>query len=151
MSNAVQFSKAYKEVLEILKYIPKQDYDKIPKYILENMEKKQDKEYKYEVVKFKEFEQQEMLRETEAILSVLFREYWATEEQRKWLEQKEYLEKRKIEEEKRKNYIPANNIFIKEENNINKNSHENSLQEIKEDNFMKKLIIKIKNFLKNRS
>jgi len=153
-----QFSKAYKEVLEILKYIPKQDYDKVPKYIIENMEKEQDREYKYNVTEFKNFERQEMLKETEAILSVLFREYWATEEQRKWIYEKERLEKRKFEQEKSKSYNSLNDMFLTVKNDMNENHleekiiknniQENKLQEIKKDNFWQKVITKIKKLLK---
>lgn len=147
-----QFPKAYREVLEILKYIPEEDYNKIPRYIVENMEKEQDKEYNYNVTEFRNFEKQEMLQETEAILSVLFREYWATEEQRNWIYEKESLEKRKIEEEKTKNYTPLNDIFQKndvkgeqlEETIIKNYTKETRLQKNKEVNLLQKIVMQIR-------
>ena len=39
------YSKAYVEVLEILKYIPKEDLEKVPKDIMYTLEKCADKEY----------------------------------------------------------------------------------------------------------
>ena len=151
-----QFPKAYKETLEILKYVPKREYNKIPKYIIENMEKEQDLQYDYEVTEFKNFEQQKMLRETEAILLVLFRDYWATEEQKKWIVEK--LEKTKIESEKSKNYKPLNDIFEKEkngdkrkeiqENGAESNIQEKQLCEIRTNNIMQKIIEKLKIFFK---
>lgn len=36
MINEALFPKAYKEVLEILKYIPADEYNKIPKEIIQN-------------------------------------------------------------------------------------------------------------------
>lgn len=161
LSKIKQFPKAYKEVLEILKYIPKQDYQKIPKYIIANMEKEQDMEYEYRVTEFQNFDKQEMLKETEAVLLILFREYWATEEQRNWIKDKERLEKRKIELDKIKNYTPLNDIFAKDvnigdktclkENIVENNIQENQLREIERDSFMQKLIAKIKKIFKDRS
>ena len=83
MISEALFPKAYKEVLEILKYIPVDEYNKIPKEIIQNMEEKQDNEYQYMVTNFENFNEQPMLKETEAILSVFYRDYWATTEERK--------------------------------------------------------------------
>lgn len=151
-----QFPKAYKEILEILKYVPEQEYNKIPRYIIENMEKEQDLQHVYEVTEFENFEEQKMIKETEVILYVLFRDYWATEEQKRWLCEKERLEKIKIEREKSANYKPLNDIFEKKKSdfkvkeiqeNITKNNiQENQLCERKTGNFMQKLIDKIKMF-----
>ena len=148
-----QFPKAYREVLEILKYIPRQEYDKIPKYIIENMEKEQDLQYSYEVTEFKNFEQQKMLKETEAILLVLFRKYWATEEQGKWIDEKERLEIIKIEQEISKSYKPLNEIFINEKNELKEKQIKNIIQEnqlckVEENTFLKGIMKKIKIFFK---
>ena len=102
--------KAYKECLEILKFISEADVKKIPNYIIENMSKEMDSEYQYNVNHIHDFENQEMLDETKAILAVLFRDYWATEEQRKKIKIKENYDLQLLEEVKRKKYNP-NNIF----------------------------------------
>ena len=104
MINDLLLPKAYVEVLEILKYIPIEDYNKIPYEIIENMKLNIDKEYKYAVTHFDNFQEQEMLKETEMILAVLFRDYWATEEQRKKIFEQEKHELNLLEEEKRKLY-----------------------------------------------
>ena len=96
--------KAYTEVLEILKLISRDDYEKIPKYIIENMGKEKDISYKYEVSYIDDFQKQKMLKETEAILAVFYREYWATEEQKKKIQEIEILERKIAEEEKIKKY-----------------------------------------------
>ena len=41
------YPKAYKEVIEILKYVPEIDYNKIPKYLIEKFEKDAEKDYNY--------------------------------------------------------------------------------------------------------
>ncbi|MBQ8299157.1 MAG: hypothetical protein IJX99_04715 [Clostridia bacterium] len=89
MINIKLLPKAYTEVLEILKYVNKEDYEKIPRYIIENMEKEKDIEYQYSVTNFIDFNEQEMMKETEVILAVLFRDYWATKEQKMIIRAKE--------------------------------------------------------------
>lgn len=104
MINKEMLPKAYNEVLEILKLISRDDYEKIPKYIIENMEYEKDISYKYEVSYIDDFQKQKMLKETEAILAVFYREYWATEEQKKKIQEIEILERKIAEEEKIKKY-----------------------------------------------
>lgn len=104
MINKELLPKAYTEVLEILKLISRDDYDKVPKYIIENMEQERDNSYKFEVDSLNDFSRQEMLKETEAILAVFYREYWATEEQKKKIQEIEILERKIAEEEKIKKY-----------------------------------------------
>lgn len=104
MINKELLPKAYTEVLEILKHVPKSDYEKIPKYIIENMEHEKDISYKYEVCYIDDFSRQEMLKETEAILAVFYRDYWTTEEQKKKIQEIELLERKIAEEEKIKKY-----------------------------------------------
>lgn len=119
MIDKLLIPKAYVEVLEILKHIPMSDYNKIPNEIIENMQLNADKEYKYIVTHFDDFQEQEMLQETETILAVLFRDYWATEEQRKKILEKEKYDLNVLEEEKKKIYNP-DNIFKR----ANKNTEE---------------------------
>ena len=53
--------KAYKEVYEILKYIPEEDYKKIPKSMIKVIKKGMDKSYDFKVTEFEDFQKQEML------------------------------------------------------------------------------------------
>ena len=147
MIDKLLMPKAYVEVLEILKHIPTEDYNKIPNEILENMKLNADKEYKYLVTHFDNFQEQEMLKETETILSVLFRDYWATEEQRKKILEKEKYDLNVLEQEKREIYNP-NNIFKKGNKDeyidleISESNANISLTEYKETFF-----VRLKNFI----
>lgn len=98
--------KAYVEVLEILKYIPWEEYNKIPSEIIENMQKNKDNDYKYIVTDFDNFQEQKMLKETETILAVMFEDYWATEEERLNIRKKDQYELNILEEKKREIYNP---------------------------------------------
>ena len=147
MISEALFPKAYKEILEILKYIPVDEYNKIPKNIIKNMEKKQDKQYQYEVTNLENFNNQPMLRETEAILSVLYRDYWATAEEKKKIRDKEKSEIEVLEIEKKEKYNP-DDLFKKKINLNNENTVKDlSIIEVKE-SVIKRLISRIKKFLK---
>lgn len=149
MINEKMLPKAYKEVLEILKYIPREDYDKIPKNIIRKFKKEQDIEYFYQVTEFADFNKQRMLEETEIILSVLYRDYWADKNRKKIICAMEMQEKRKIEEEKSKNYVSLNNIFQKEEITRNENI-EKQLVSVEKENFFKKIIKEIIKFFQKK-
>ena len=98
--------KAYTEVLEILNNISKEEYKKVPKELIELYELKKDKQYKFEITYFEDFENQKILDETKAILAVLFRDYWATEKQREKIILNEKYQINIQEEQKRKEYNP---------------------------------------------
>ena len=142
------YPKAYKEVIEILKYVPKESVNKIPQILIDTFKSKMDVNYKFEVDINKGFEEQELLEETNAILANIFRDYWATPHQKERIEAKEQYDRQMEEEEKRAQYNP-DDIFKKEEinNKIEKNTQEsnNNLPiEVKKEKFYEKII----NFLK---
>ena len=63
MINKMMLHKAYTEVLEILKLISKDAYDKVPKYIIENMEQERDNSYKFEVNSLNDFSKQKIIKQ----------------------------------------------------------------------------------------
>lgn len=106
------YRKAYKEVIEILKYLPKEKVDLIPKEMIEMFKSKQDESYIFEIDSSKSFGEQDLLEETKAILANIFRDYWATSDQRTRILAHENYERHQIEKEKREKYNP-NEIFKK--------------------------------------
>ena len=108
------YHKAYVEVLEVLKYIPKEDFEKVPKDIIETLENKKDMEYKYKLNKDVAFENQILMKETKAILANFFRDYWATPEQRNAIKEKE--RKEEWEEEQNKIKIDYDAVFKRNTN-----------------------------------
>lgn len=108
------YNKAYKEVLEILKYMSDGDVNKVPKDMIETFEVKQDKNHIFEVDTEKSIEEQNLLEETKDILANIFRDYWATEEQKQKIIARENFEREKLELEKREKYNP-DKIFEKKE------------------------------------
>ena len=140
------YHKAYKEVIEILKYIPQESVNKIPKTMLETFEKKMDKDYVFNVDINKSFEEQNLLEETKDIFAVIFRDYWATPYQRERIKAKEKYDRQKIEEEKANKYNPDDIFKNKEKDNVGVNN--NLPVEIKKENFFKKLISFIKKIIR---
>lgn len=138
------YSKAYKEVIEILNYVPKESIDKIPETMLEVFRTKMDKNWDFKVDINKSFEEQNLLDETKAIFANIFRDYWATPYQKERIEAKEKYDRQKIEEEKEEKYNP-NDLFKKKKMETNKESEEkeeikNLPIEVKKENFYEKII-----------
>lgn len=140
------YYKAYKEVIEILKYMPQESVNKIPKKMLETFEKKMNKDYIFKVDTNKNFEEQNLLEETKDIFAVIFRDYWATPYQRERIKEKEKYDRQKIEEEKADKYNPDDILKNKEKDNAVVNN--NLPVEIKKENFLKKLISFIKKIIR---
>ena len=143
------YSKAYKEVIEILKYVPQESVNKIPQTMIDTFKAKLDDSYDFQVDINKSFEEQELLDETKAILANIFRDYWATPYQKERIEAKEKFDRQKAEEEKREQYNP-DNLFKKKqsvEEVINTEDYNEKLPiEVKKDNFYQKILKFFKRF-----
>lgn len=138
------YKKAYKEIIEILKYVPEESVKKIPQEMRDMFEEEQLKTYNFQIDTSKKFEEQEIMEETKAILANIFRDYWATTYQREKIKEKEKYDRQKSEEEKAKKYNPddlfKNNKI--ENNNESEEKEENSNLpiEIKKEKFYEKII-----------
>ncbi len=84
---------SYVEVLEILKHIPKKDYEKIPKEKIEFYKNNMDKNYRYIYDEISP----KTLRKTDTILINLYKNYIATAEEKIKIEQILKLNERKLE------------------------------------------------------
>ena len=133
MSNI--YAKAYTEVYEILKNIPDEDFNKIPEEVLHMLEIKRDIEYRFKLQENVEFENQNLLRETKILLAILYRDYWATKEEKDRIISK-WKNDIKIAEEKKKEVC---NIDIFEKEKIEENNKKMSV-EVKKEKIFKKLI-----------
>ncbi len=122
------YEKAYKEIVEILKYVPEESINKIPKEMRDMFEAKQLKTYNFQMDTEKSFEEQELLEETKAILANIFRDYWATDYQRARILEKENQDREELERQKREKYNP-DNIFKNKNTNTNNDSISQDIQE----------------------
>lgn len=143
----IKYANAYSEVLEILKYIPVEDYNKIPKTKTELFKINANNDYSFTYNPSKTLEEQEVSKLTKGIIAILFRDYWATEIQRNKIITKQNYDRIKIEKEKQEKYNA--DIFKNRNNryeyNGEKDNNTNELAMIKyKESLFKKLINKIK-------
>ena len=76
------YARAYTEILEIIKYFPKEEYAKIPKEKIEFYKKNMDTNYNFTINPEIDLSKQNISKEAYAIMVNLFKEYFATEEQK---------------------------------------------------------------------
>lgn len=116
----IKYANAYSEVLEILKYIPVEDYKKIPKSKIELFERNANKDYIFKYDSEKTLQEQNVSKIARGVIAILFRDYWATDKQREKIIRKQNYDRQKLEEEKRKLYNP-DNMFRNTERITNSN------------------------------
>ncbi len=106
MNSEIMTRQAYSEVYNIINHFEKELYAKIPQSFINAIEKNRDLNYKVNIDYTKTINEQELLRETRVILSLIYRDYLCTDEQRKEIilnDKKELNEKYEINFEKIKN------------------------------------------------
>ena len=78
----IKYANAYTEVIEILKYIKQEDYNKIPKEKIELFKINANNEYSFKYIPTKTLDEQSVSKIAKGIIAMLFRDYWATEADR---------------------------------------------------------------------
>lgn len=100
------YAKAYTEVLEIIKHFPEEEYAKIPVEKIEFYKNNMDKDYIFTINPEIDLDKQNISKEAKAIIVNLFRDYYATEEQKVKIKEILDLNQKKEEQEKREKYNP---------------------------------------------
>lgn len=146
-----KYERAYIEVLEILKYVPIEDYNKIPKEQIKLFEKYATTDSTFIYNPSKTLDENKVSKITKGIIAILYRNYWATDEQRKKIIIWQNLERQRIENKKRELYNP-DNIFRKQDKNysidIVENNQELSLTKTDNIKWYKRICRLIKNFFR---
>lgn len=145
-------SLAYSEVCTILNMLEDEYKERVPKNVMDFFEEERDKEYNPIIYVNIPLEKQNLKRKTLVLLAILNLNYWCDSEE----EKQEILDsfakneelKRLKEKELTENYN-INNLFNKIENTENKT--EVSLIEYKEQNFIQKIISKIKSLFRRKN
>lgn len=134
-----KYSKAYTEVLEIIKYFPKEEYEKIPVEKIKFYKNNMDNDYIFKINPQIDLSEQNISKEANAIIVNLFTDYFATTEQKDKIKRILNQNQEKQEEEKRQKYNP-DNIFKNTEKTYAKeteNVDNTALVEYKESFFTK--------------
>ena len=137
-----KYAKAYTEVLEVRKYFSEEDYNKIPKKKIEFYKENMDKNYDFTINPDIDLSEQNISPEANAIMITLYRDHFATEEQKEKIKEILELNEKKAEQEKRKKYNP-DNLFKRN------NSSENKVQETALVKYKENFFIRFKNFIMN--
>ena len=130
-----EFAEASAEINEILKYLPKEEVEKIPSKLREFFKEVSSKDYVTNINPNMPLDKQQIKEKTKDIIALIYRNYWCSEEERKELDQKLIENDRKFEEELREKYNP-DNIF---KNNVTTTKEEES--EVKEAKIEQSLVL----------
>lgn len=129
-----EFTEASAEINEILKYLPKEEVEKIPSKLREFFKEVSRKDYVTNINPNMPLDKQQIKEKTKDIIALIYRNYWCSEEERKELDQKLIENDKKFEEELREKYNP-DNIF---KNNVTTTKKEES--EVKEEKIEQSLV-----------
>ena len=141
----VDYSKAYVEVLDTLKYLSIEEYNKIPKKFIIYMEENYDENYDFSYNIAIPFKKQNMSKEAKNILAMIYRLFLVSDEKKKEFNEMD----KKIESIKEKEKIEKysyDNLF-KNEQQVKKDDNNAAIQVVKEKWYMV-LFNKIKKIFK---
>lgn len=116
--------KAYTEAFYIINTMPNEMKSKIPNDVIDNIKSKMDNDYKFNIEN-DDFENVELLEDTEKILSVLYTDYLSTNEEKEVILNMEKLLK-KSKDKNVKDNINKNNLNIKI-NDVFENVHDRNI------------------------
>jgi len=141
--------KSLTEVYEVLKRLPKYEYNKIPKEAIDIIIQNKDNEYNWQYDDSKDLINQNLSREAIAILSYINLEYLLSDKKRKLMEEIYEINQRKLEEKKKdlykKDEIFKNREIVKNEGAPTKEKNVSLVE--KKENIFTKFIKKIKRLL----
>ena len=132
-----EYAVACTEVLEVLNYISKEDYNKVPRDVIQVLEKNKKDDIVFLYNPWKDINEQKMSETGRMMLASFFRDYWATEVQKNKIKAFQNNKRHQIEEENRKKY--NTDIFKNRNTTINEGQNEQAeniqLAEYKENIF----------------
>ena len=132
----MEYAKCLVEVDEILKYLSKEDLKKIPDDIRTLIKEKKDKQYVWKYDESKNLGEQNLNRQTIAILSYLNMEYMLGQEEKRIMQQLHKLNEERAEKEKAKLYN-VDDLF--KNRRVKENQEELSLVEIKKEKWYQRI------------
>lgn len=143
----VEYANAYSEVLEILRYVSIDDFNKIPKEQIDFLKNNSNTDYDFFYNPYKTLDEQNISKRAKAIIAIIFKDYWATDIQREKIIAKQNYDRMQLEKEKQARYS-SNDIFKnKKIENIGNSTETYAMIEYKE-TFIDKIIKKIKKIFK---
>lgn len=140
-----EYKIAYNEVLEILKYVAKEDVDKIPQNMLDMFKTNASSENNFNYNPTKTLQEQNVSETARTIIAILFRNYWSTSAQKEKILFEQNNKRERIKQEK---YNPDNIFKNRNITQYSQEGQQTAIVEYKEKNFLQKLFDKIKHTFK---
>ena len=143
------YKNSFKEVYDILENTEEDLLSKIPNSFMNFIKNNMNVDYKTSINLNETIDKQHLLKETEAILSLIYRSYWATDEEKNEFAKKDNLELIKEEEQKKEQY-QGKDIYkgFEERKNLNTITVDNNLMVIENESFIKRIFRKFLNIFK---
>lgn len=135
----LRYRNAFKEVDEILKYTDIDLVNKIPKKFIDFLRANMNNDYEFNVQEGLSLNKQNLSEEASSIFALIYRDYWATEEEKEEFRKKDE-EERKLNEEK------LDHIFDRKDKERIGEEEDNQLIKIERESFIKRLFLKLKRF-----
>jgi len=143
----LDYKKSCTEVLAILNNIPIRDFKKIPTSLINAFETNKDTDYEFFIDYSKDLKDQDISDFTLAILRNLYRDYWATEEERSMILLDEKQKRYRLEKSKKETYNP-NDIFKKVHNKeVKQMEISENIADIELIEYKKTFFTRFKNFI----
>lgn len=133
---SIEYAIAYSEVLEILKHIPLQDYNKIPEDKIKIFKENAKKDYEFEYNPNLSLKEQNVSKRGRAIIAILFRDYWSTDIQRGKIINKQKKDRIELEEAKKQKYN-SDVLFTNKDTKASVSENSIAMVEYKESIFTK--------------
>lgn len=138
-----EFAEAATEINKILSYLPTEYVKKIPIKLRKFFEDVESKEYIPNIDPYKQLDKQDLKPKTQTLLTIIYRNYWCTEQERAELDKILIKNDKKYEKELREKYNP-DDIFKNKQKILTTIQDTNLSIEIRKENFIKRLINYIK-------
>ena len=142
----IEYRNALAEVADILQHLKEEDRNKIPNKFMEYLEENKSKTYTVNLDYTQEISNMNLKEQTKALLSYLFIQYWANEDEKDAFIKKAKENDLKFEQEQREKY-DMDKVFNSRKNNVDLNEEINKIQklpaEVKNKNFIQKILEKI--------
>ena len=129
MVSVSNFPHAYKEVYTILQYVKEDDLKLIPDVFISTIKNKMSKDYEFKYDEDRSFSEQNILRETKAIFSFIFLNYWANQAQADVIKAQYKRDLEQDEINKKEKYNP-DNLFKDKDINIEEISNDAQVDDI---------------------
>lgn len=142
----VAYSEAATEVLTILEHTEIEEVNKIPKNFIKFLKENSSKTYKPDFDFSKPINELNLKQKTQSILAIIYLKYWANEEEKKAFKKRIKENEEKYQQELKKQYS-TDNLFKTKKGiieNFENQTQKNLLPEVKKENFIQKIINKMK-------